>query len=175
MAGIERPATDIDRPGSPTQAGRQPLHTKCLTDLGRSKAQEPDRLCVARLGDPPNHVHGRGSQPPDTPRRSRGRERDHAALRYTLPAPRSQTHLQETPNRQGRHRRRHQERLTRAWKWLGLRKERPGPESSSQLLVSPLPGVCGRKNVNNSKTFHSVGVIERKPIGNTTAAIMPSK
>src|SRR5262249_16698220 len=86
----------------------------CLTDLGRSKAQEPDRLCVARLGDPPNHVHSRGSQPPDTPRRSRGRERDHAALRYTLPALRSQTHLQETPNRQGRHRRRHQERLTRA-------------------------------------------------------------
>src|SRR5262249_36791081 len=79
------------------QAGRQPLRTKCLTDLARSKAQEPDRLCVARRADPPDHVHGRGSQPPDTPRRSRGRERDHAALRYTLPALWSQTHLQETP------------------------------------------------------------------------------
>src|SRR5262249_55562468 len=72
------------------QAGRQPARTKCLTDLARSKAQEPDRLCVARRADPPHHVHGRGSQPPDTPRRSRGRERDYAALRYTLPALRSQ-------------------------------------------------------------------------------------
>src|SRR5262249_60043805 len=95
-----------------TQGGHPPLRTKYLTDLGRSKVQEPDRLCAARLGDPPSHA--RGSQPPDTPRRSRGRERDHVALRYTLPALRSQTHLRESPNRQARHRQRHRERLTRA-------------------------------------------------------------
>src|SRR5262249_31807549 len=96
------------------QAGRQPARTKCLTDLARSKAQEPDRLCVARRADPPHHVHGRGSQPPDTPRRSRGRERDYAASEYPLPALRSKTHWREPPNRQGRHRQWHRERLTRA-------------------------------------------------------------
>ena len=41
-------------------------------------------------------------------------------------------------------------------------------------FLSARPGFCGRKNVKDSKTFHSIRVIERKPIGNTTAAIMPS-
>jgi hypothetical protein len=44
----------------------------------------------------------------------------------------------------------------------------------SQLFVGPLSGFCGRKNVKYSETFHPIRVIERKPIGNTTAAIMPS-
>src|SRR5262249_13581344 len=87
-----------------TQADRQGPRTNCLTALDRSKAQEPDRLSAARLGDPPNHAGGRGSPPLDTPRRSHGRERDHAAPRYTPPALRSRTHLQESPNRQPRHR-----------------------------------------------------------------------
>jgi len=86
------------------QAGRRPLRTKCLTDLDRSKAQEPDRLSVVRLGDPPDHARCRGSPPLDIPRRLHGRERDHAAPRYTPPALQSRTHLRETPNRQARHR-----------------------------------------------------------------------
>src|SRR5262249_9172080 len=86
-----------------TQAARQSPRTNCLTDLDRSKAREPDRLSAARLGDPSNRAHGRGSPPLDTPRRSHGRERDHAAPRYTPPALRSRTHLQENPNRQALH------------------------------------------------------------------------
>src|SRR5262249_45831377 len=57
--------------------------------------------------------------------------------------------------------------------WLGLRKQRPRPESRGQPLVGPLPGVCGRKNVKESETFHSLRVIERKTIRGTTAPIMP--
>src|SRR5262249_60895511 len=56
---------------------------------------------------------------------------------------------------------------------LGLRKQRPRPESRGQPLVGPLPGVCGRKNVKESQTLHSLRVIERKTIRGTTAPIMP--
>jgi hypothetical protein len=94
-----------------TQGGHLPLRTRYLTDLGRSKVQEPDRLCAARLGDPPSHARDRESPPLDTLHRLRGRERDHATLRCTPPALRSQMHLRESPNR------------------LGLCKQRPWPES----------------------------------------------
>src|SRR5262249_8525462 len=86
------------------QAGRRALRTKCPADLGRSKAQEPDMLSAARLGDPPNHARGRELPPLDIPRRLHGRERDHTAPRHTPPALQSRTHLQESPNRQARHR-----------------------------------------------------------------------
>jgi hypothetical protein len=97
-----------------TPGGRLPRRTKYLTDLGRSKAQEPDNLYAVPLGDPPNHAHGRESPPLDTLRRLRGRERNRATLRYTPPEPRSRKHLQESPNRQAVYLQPHQERLTRA-------------------------------------------------------------
>jgi hypothetical protein len=41
------------------------------------------------------------------------------------------------------------------------------------LLVRPFPRISNRDDVKNGKTLHTLRVIEREAIGNTTAAIVP--
>src|SRR5262245_54084013 len=55
---------------------------------------------------------------------------------------------------------------------LGLCEERPRPISRGQPLVGPLPDICDWKDVKNSETLNPPGVIKRKAIGNTPAAVM---
>jgi len=86
----------------------------------------------------------------------------------------AERHLQESPTRQPRFDNRSGARERAAQEVAPAAQQRPRQEAGRQLLLGSINGVCCRKNVKEGETFRSVWLLERKAIGNTTTAIMPS-